>query len=158
MQRYLPQPDLPKVRRIVTGHTVDGRSIFEHDEQITPVSTAGASGGSKSFAAGFSLIHKSCGHPVGLQGGREELAVENLRRSAGDGIVCEVVDFPPGRLNQDVFMHRNSSLDYMVILKGSILAVLDGGAEKTLNEGDILVQRYAHLRLAIWCDHLFHPC
>ncbi len=38
-------------------------------------------------------------------------------------------------------MHRTSSIDYAVILSGSIVLELDDRAEVILNAGDVLVQR-----------------
>lgn len=145
MAEYHPLPHLPKVRRLVTGHTAEGIAVFEHDDDLVPVSTQGGGTARESLsAAGFTLIHKSQGHPVTAQGDASELDVRNLRRTAGDGIVCEIVDFPPSGPDAKVYMHRNASLDYMVVLKGSIVAVLDNGVEKSLSEGDVFVQRCVH--------------
>lgn len=38
-------------------------------------------------------------------------------------------------------MHRNQSLDYGVVLRGTMQIILDDGEEKTLGEGDIYVQK-----------------
>jgi hypothetical protein len=133
-------PDLPKVRRVVTGHTPEGAAIFEHDDEITPVNPVPKNAGI-GLSAGFTLIHRCQDYPVQVQGGSDELRVENLFRSKGCGIVCEVVDFPPQEDDASIYMHRNQSLDYLVILKGTINTVLDGGVEKTLREGDVMVQK-----------------
>ena len=140
MTSFEPVPDLPRVRRIVTGHTEEGSAIFEHDEDLIPVNPI-PKGAGVALSAGFTLIHRSQDYPVQIQGGLDELKVENLYRSKGCGIVCEVVDFPPQRKEAPIYMHRNQSLDYLVILKGTINAVLDGGVEKTLREGDVMVQK-----------------
>lgn len=140
MTSFKPVSDLPRVRRIVTGHTPEGVSIFEHDDDLTPVNPI-PKDADIGLSAGFTLIHRSQGYPVQIQGSFDELKVENLYRSKGSGIVCEVVDFPPQKKEAPVYMHRNQSLDYLVILKGTINAVLDGGVEKTLREGDVMVQK-----------------
>lgn len=38
-------------------------------------------------------------------------------------------------------MHRTLSLDYAVVLSGEIVCVLDGGEEKTIGQGEIIIQR-----------------
>lgn len=38
-------------------------------------------------------------------------------------------------------MHRTISLDYCVVLSGSVGFIIDGGEEKTLNQNDIIVTR-----------------
>lgn len=138
MVEYNPLPDLPPVRRVVTGHCTDGKAIFEHDDFLTPVGVSGS-----HISAGFTLIHRTEGFPVTNQGLDDELAVENLQRSKRpSGIVCEIVDFPPRTNGELPLLHRNRSLDYGVILEGTINLMLDDGVERTLQKGDVFVQRY----------------
>jgi hypothetical protein len=138
MPDYEPLLHLPPVRRVVTGHDATGKAIFHRDELITPVAASSSHG-----RTGFTLIHRTKGFPVKNQGTDSELGVENLQRSKGPaGIVCEVVDIPPGKSGESPLLHRNRSLDYGVILDGTINLVLDDGAEQTLRMGDVFVQRY----------------
>lgn len=142
MSQFQPLPNLPKVRRVITGHTPDGKAIFEHDDELTPVNPMSKSASAKTgLTAGFTMIHQATGYPVQVQGGDEELRVENLHRAKRGGIICEIVDMPPSTQDGKVYLHRNASLDYMVILKGSVVAVVEDGVETTLNEGDVLVQK-----------------
>ena len=39
------------------------------------------------------------------------------------------------------FMHRTQSVDFGVVLEGTIWAVLDSGEERELKAGDVCVQR-----------------
>ena len=48
------------------------------------------------------------------------------------------VDFAPG---YECMMHRTQSLDYGIVLEGSIVSVLDSGEETTMHRGDVMVQR-----------------
>jgi quercetin dioxygenase-like cupin family protein len=41
-------------------------------------------------------------------------------------------------------MHRTKSLDYAVVLSGEIVLGLDGGEEKTVRQGQIIVQQGAN--------------
>jgi hypothetical protein len=148
MSTFHPLPHLPLTRRLVTGHTPDGKAVFTHDDHINGVSPrADLTTENEQSVPGFYLIHRTTNYPVEPQGPSNELSVENLARSkhAQGNIVCEIVDVPPasksGDGSQSVYMHRNQSLDYGVILKGSITLILDDGVEKTLSEGDVFVQR-----------------
>ena len=52
-------------------------------------------------------------------------------------------------------MHRTNSLDYAVILSGSIVMELDDGAEVSLRSGDVLVQRGT---VHNWINRGTEPC
>lgn len=38
-------------------------------------------------------------------------------------------------------MHRTQSLDYGIVMEGSVVAVLDSGEEHLMHRGDVMVQR-----------------
>ncbi|PKK41650.1 hypothetical protein CI102_14763 [Trichoderma harzianum] len=52
--------------------------------------------------------------------------------------MCRIVDFPPRSVSD---MHRTLTLDYVVILDGSVEWSLDSGNSKVMRKGDVLVQR-----------------
>jgi hypothetical protein len=54
------------------------------------------------------------------------------------GTVCRIVDFAPGF---DCMMHRTQSLDYGVVLDGSIELLLDSDEIQLMHRGDVAVQR-----------------
>ncbi|KPI44926.1 uncharacterized protein AB675_2614 [Cyphellophora attinorum] len=137
MANYRPLPHLSPVRRVITGHDNSGTANFDLDEKLTPVAVAA----SADAPMGFTLIHRTTEFPVDNQGGSDEFGPENLQRSRFPrGIVCEVVDVPPAGTSQPHF-HRNVSLDYGVIMEGTLDLILDGGAKRTLHTGDVYVQR-----------------
>lgn len=140
-----PLPDLPTIRRLVTGHNKEGKAIFDFDEVLVPVNPAYITPEQArlpDLPLGVTLIHRTRSYPVKIQGSTEELTVDNLRRSQGEkGIVCQVVDLPPTPKGEPGFLHRNQSLDYGVVLKGSMKIILDDGVEHTLREGDVYVQK-----------------
>jgi hypothetical protein len=148
-----PITTLPATRRLVTGHNERGKAVFEFDEVLTPFNPYPKSGGSEVAAdtadtderppLGVTLIHRTREYPVKIQGGAEELASENVRRGQGElGIVCQIVDLPPTPRGETGYLHRNQSLDYGVVLKGSMQILLDDGVEQTLTEGDVYVQKW----------------
>ena len=145
MANMTPVSGLPTVKRLVTGHNNQGKAIFDHEEQLTPLTPFAANKSTSAASAaplGITLIHRTRGFPVKIQGSVEELSADNLRRGQGpSGIVCQVVDLPPTLPGQAVYMHRNQSLDYGVVLRGTMQIILDDGKEKTLSEGDIYVQK-----------------
>jgi len=132
--------NLPTTRRVTTGHDKSGNAIVEFDDSITPVNPFGIT--LPALPLGVTLIHRTRGFPVKIQGSTEELTTDNLRRGRGEiGIVCQVVDLPPTPEGENGHFHRNQSLDYGVVLKGSMQILLDDGAEETLREGDVYVQK-----------------
>lgn len=54
------------------------------------------------------------------------------------GTVLRFVDMAPGLLSP---MHRTVSLDYGVVIEGSVELVLDSGERRCLGRGDVAIQR-----------------
>lgn len=52
--------------------------------------------------------------------------------------MCRFVDFAP---SATPMMHRTASLDYGVVLEGTVECILDSGETRTMNKGDLCVQR-----------------
>ncbi|KAI5781562.1 RmlC-like cupin domain-containing protein, partial [Geopyxis carbonaria] len=52
--------------------------------------------------------------------------------------IMRYVDFAPGTTTA---MHRTQSLDFGICLEGTVVAVMDGGEERRLGRGDVVVQR-----------------
>jgi mannose-6-phosphate isomerase-like protein (cupin superfamily) len=48
--------------------------------------------------------------------------------------------YPPGQGGKRTVMHRTSTLDYVVVISGEVVLVLDD-SEVTLRSGDVVVQR-----------------
>ena len=119
-----------KIRRIVTGHTIDGTAVFTSDETFeTKVIPTGD--------AAFSLIWTTASVPADLND-----ATDGRLREAGTtlngGSVIRVVDMLPGA--QSPF-HRSSSIDYGIVMRGEIELELDNQVKKTVGPGGIIVQR-----------------
>lgn len=118
------------VRRIVTGHNADGKAVFRSDDllPVTPI---------PSGDANFSLIWTTATVPAD---NNDE--TDGRLREAGltlhQGSVIRIVDMLPGGASP---MHRSSSIDYGIVLSGSVELELDDGAITTAHAGDIIVQR-----------------
>ncbi|KAF2171495.1 hypothetical protein M409DRAFT_63741 [Zasmidium cellare ATCC 36951] len=55
-----------------------------------------------------------------------------------NGTILRFADFAP---NSHGFMHRTQSLDYGVVLEGTVVLELDDGSTTTMTKGDTAVQR-----------------
>jgi mannose-6-phosphate isomerase-like protein (cupin superfamily) len=150
-----PQP----VRRVVTGHNPDGQSVVASD---TPSPHVLATSGGKGPVV--TDLWKSLASPADNTAGDDPCGDITLAPPPG-GTVFRTVEFPPdsaymagwdehaafaamghpldhgqSRKGATVGMHRTASLDYAIVLSGSIWAVMDQG-ETLLHPGDVLVQR-----------------
>jgi mannose-6-phosphate isomerase-like protein (cupin superfamily) len=125
-------------RRVVTGHDASGRSIVLSDgppPQHHPMS-------GPAIGADFYEIWNTT-EPVPLLTAAE--AREPNERGFSimpiSGHLLRVIElYPPQEGGKRTVMHRTKTLDYVVVIEGEIVLVLDD-AELTLNAGDVVVQR-----------------
>lgn len=121
---------MKKIRRIVTGHTQDGKAIFIDDQEFeTKLIPTGD--------AKMSLMWTTAEVPADLNDGTEGRLREADTTLRG-GSVIRVVDMLPGA--QSPF-HRSASIDYGIVISGKIELELDQGEKRTIEEGGIIVQR-----------------
>ena len=150
------------VRRIVTGHDAQGRSIVQEDGSPARVVTLGGDGGTTfhevwSTRSTPAPIDRASGEPA-------EPGIALLPPPGGTRI--RVLDIPPDdgavaalpresvralfeaigaghTLPEDPphpLMHRTETVDYGIVLEGELVLVLDG-SETIVRAGDIVVQR-----------------
>ncbi|OAP60709.1 hypothetical protein AYL99_05711 [Fonsecaea erecta] len=92
----------------------------------------------------FNVIYTTSEFPPDLNDDRDVkthddvVANGKLGLVSPNGTVCRVVDFAPG---YECIMHRTQSLDYGIVLEGTIEMILDSGERKTIQRGDVAVQR-----------------
>jgi len=118
------------IRRIVTGHDKRGTAVFVSDEKYETVIIP-------SGDAAMTTIWTTAAVPADLndeQDGRARDAGTTLK----GGSVIRVVDMLPGAFSP---MHRTNSIDYGIVISGTIELELDNHVFKTLGMGDIIVQR-----------------
>ncbi|MFL6573851.1 MAG: cupin domain-containing protein [Burkholderiales bacterium] len=147
-----------RVRRVLTGHGADGRSTFIADGEAPNV---------KEMASmpGLALTDLwETGAAPASNAGEKDAASRPVRLEPPlNGTILRIVEFPPDsawrgsadggaafksigaghaqdRSSSDPMMHRTSTVDYIIVLKGEIHAIMETG-EKLLRAGDILVQR-----------------
>jgi mannose-6-phosphate isomerase-like protein (cupin superfamily) len=148
------------MKRIVTGHDAQGRSVFVIEDEPQPVVL--------DKAGGLRLTE--------LWATPQETRPRRIEPDPG-GTAFRVIDYPPDseRLKsidpeahfasmgaeaaprekrRHPGMHRTRTLDYAIVLSGEIYAVLDEG-EVLLEAGDVLVQRGTN---HAWSNRSDRPC
>ncbi len=147
-----------RVRRVVTGHDAEGKSTFLMDGLAPNVKEMASMPG-----LALTDLWETKAAPA-----RNEGAADNAERPVRlepprNGTILRLVEFPPDsqwrsradareafgsigagrapdRHSSDPMMHKTATVDYIIVLKGEIHAIMDG-AETLLKPGDILVQR-----------------
>ena len=121
----------------ITGHNNEGRSIvhtlIKHEPKkiekygirITPC-----------YAT--SRFPPDLNDDVDIKENKEFEASPELRIVNPKGSICRINDFAPGGFGP---MHRTQSLDFGIVLSGTLVMELDDGTETLLHAGDVAVQR-----------------
>jgi len=134
------------VRRVVTGHDAEGRSVVVADEPSDKLSFGARGGGIHLVWARDDVAHFP---DDGSQ------PPSRTAFPAPGGCRMSVFELPPGDAGEfDEFvsdslsefsdpdrpgMHRTASLDFDIVLEGTVGLELDG-QEAVLNPGDVVVQ------------------
>ena len=129
------------IRRVITGHDSKGTAIFESDDILHPVdptTTPIFSTPTTSSAFGVIQIHRTQSFPVNNLLPLTEPHKTLVPLADTKGPSARILDLPPAEKG---WFHRTLSLDYAVVLKGTVTLIVDGGVEKELKEHDIVVVR-----------------
>lgn len=116
------------IRRIVTGHNDKAQAIISRDDMLLadPLPHGNIA----------TLLWSSQSLPADVNSkddkGKAETGI------ATKGSVLRTVDFPPHTVGK---LHRTISLDYVVVLKGTLALTLDDGSKTTVSEGDVVIQQ-----------------
>jgi hypothetical protein len=148
-----------KVRRVVTGHDRDGKSIILMDGQAPNVMEMASMPG-----LALTDLWETKGAPAGNDGDADAAARPVRLEPPRGGALFRIVEFPPDAAwrgkatdareafesiqaghapdlsSADPMMHKTNTVDYIVVLKGEIYAIVDTG-ETLLRPGDVFVQR-----------------
>ncbi|KAF7550749.1 hypothetical protein G7Z17_g5502 [Cylindrodendrum hubeiense] len=129
--------ELPNPKRFITDHNAEGKAVFstsiaeELPEQII--------GDGHKFFLGYTTSES----PVDLSDSRD---IESYRKYTANppgivipgGTVVRFVDMLPGTVSP---MHRTVSLDYGIVVEGSVILRLDSGETRLMRRGDVAIQR-----------------
>ena len=132
-----------QVRRVVTGHDVNGRAVVKIDE----VSKNLTSGRPRQMAC---VVWTTESFPVDNTGD-DDAGLRQVGTTLNNGTVFRVVEFAPGVAPR---IHRTDSIDYALVMSGEIDMELDDSVVH-LKAGDVLVQRGT---IHNWVNRGTEPC
>lgn len=167
-----------QVRRIVTGHDANGRSIVTEDRAAPSVHT-----NPKRVGYVLTQLWATDRTPAYVGNEPDPTAQPLTLEPPKNGTVVRIIEFGPegdwlqklstadtqvawAALGTDrastnkagtarhPFMHRTQSVDYALVLEGEITLVLDE-EEVTMREGDFLVERGTN---HAWANRSGKPC
>jgi mannose-6-phosphate isomerase-like protein (cupin superfamily) len=147
-----------RVRRVVTGHNAKGRSCFLIDGLAPNVKEMESMPG-----VALTDLWETTASPASNEGSADATARPVRLEPPKDGTLLRIVEFPPDsvwrgradagrafdsigaghapdKASDDPMRHKTNTVDYIIVLKGEIYAIMDEG-ETLLKAGDILVQR-----------------
>lgn len=131
-------PDLPGLTTYLTGHDEStGKAIIQsvRPGNWTPI---------LDNKLAFNVVYTTSGFPVSFTNDADITTHDDLVAGGAlgltnpNGTVARIVDFAPGSAP---VIHRTQSLDYGIVIEGTVEMVLDSGEAKTLRRGDVAVQR-----------------
>ncbi len=146
------------VRRLVTGHNSDGKSVFLMDSDAPCVLVM-----DKMGDLTVTDLWETMDSPAENKGEKDNTDRPVHLEPVANGTVFRVVDFPPDSAwkdgangaeafdqlqashaaagdHSDPAMHRTDTVDYAMVLDGEIYAVMDT-EERLMKAGDVLIQR-----------------
>lgn len=148
-----------KVRRVVTGQTGDGKSVFVSDEEVDPIVLSAVPGPSFHRVWGSDAIPQlptdgtAPAQPMyfppagGYRLGFFTLPPANTPMPENidvEAVLAEMRENLPGMLDvmepDNSGMHTTDTVDLDLVISGEVVLELDDGAEVTLRAGDCVVQ------------------
>jgi mannose-6-phosphate isomerase-like protein (cupin superfamily) len=124
-------------RRVVTGHDPSGKSVVLSDgppPQHHPMH-------GPDVGADFFEIWNSPRPVPQLTATEPEPNERAFTIMPVSGHLLRIIEiYPPSQGGKRTVMHRTSTVDYVVVIQGEIVLVLDD-SEVTLRQGDVVVQR-----------------
>jgi quercetin dioxygenase-like cupin family protein len=119
-----------QMRRVVTGHSDDGKAIVQIDEPVKNVIN-------NRSGVSSCVVWSSKGFPVDNDDDNDPTKA-SFKTTVDNGTVFRMVRYEPGVVPRN---HRTDSIDYAVVISGEIDMELDDNVVVKLKAGDALVQR-----------------
>lgn len=116
-----------QIRRIVTGHTENGKSMVKWDSTID----------SQPGRPGFAQVLLWATDCLPAQFTEDDPQTWELGTSLANGSVFRIARYAPGVAER---WHRTDTIDYGIVLAGELWMQLDEG-EVHLKAGDVVIQR-----------------
>jgi mannose-6-phosphate isomerase-like protein (cupin superfamily) len=161
-----------KIRRVVTGHDENGKSVFIIDGAAPAVKEMDSMPG-----LALTDLWQTNGAPADNTGNVDSADRPVVLEPPANGTIFRLVEFPPDSAwrgkadagdafdsigaghapvkgSDDPMMHKTSTVDYLIVVKGEIWAILDD-SEVCLKQGDMMVQRGTNHSWSVRTDE---PC
>jgi hypothetical protein len=148
------------IRRVVTGHDAQGKSILVIDGAAPNVSTR------RTGAVTVTELWETTESPADNRGSEDAADRPFRQPPSANGSIFRVIEYPPDKVRLAALQtdlaekaqaapesaslykgegrhpgfHRTNSIDYVIVLAGEIYALMDEG-ETLLKAGDVLIQR-----------------
>ncbi|MCA0239753.1 MAG: cupin domain-containing protein [Proteobacteria bacterium] len=146
-----------KIRRVVTGHDAQNRSTFIMDGLAPNIKEMESMPG-----VALTDLWETATAPADNTGRADAVTRPVRLEPPSVGSILRIVEFPPDQQwkgadaakafasigaghapdahSDDPMRHKTSTVDYIIVMKGKIYAILDTG-ETLLKTSDVLVQR-----------------
>ncbi len=146
-----------RVRRVITGHNEKGQSTFVYDSLAPNVKEMASMPG-----VALTDLWETTTVPANNRGNADAADRPVKLEPPQTGSILRIVEFPPDTMwrgadaaqafesigaghapdlsSDDPMRHKTSTIDYIIVLRGEIFAIMDTG-ETLLKAGDVLVQR-----------------
>ena len=139
---------IQKIRRVVTGHNAAGKAVIlfdDHAPNATPL---------KGWpGAGVTEVWVTDEMPVSNDGSKDRSLRPMRPDPPPSGTIIRVVEIPPESAKHPT-MHKTDSIDYLVVISGSMHMLMEEG-EVELHAGDCIVQRGTN---HAWVNRSGKPC
>lgn len=166
----------PTVRRVITGQTHEGASVFTHLETVAPIQRSnnlqwyGVWGWDALPSLPFCCSEPYAALSVFPPPDGKGMRINTVVFPAGYGIRSPVAAEPtdadaeyarlaaaqsPGGKRDGKGMHSTDTVDIAFVLSGEICLIQGDGCEATLRPGDVLVQ---HGAVHAWQNRTEQPC
>lgn len=161
-EAYIPTTEnamLNSLRRVITGHNAEGRSIIEYDGAPANVIEANDAGlaeiwiadtvpaattGTDDPAAGEIRLEPPAGGVkvrwFSIAPESDDMSPEEREEAAAFGFAAVHASHARVDTSRHPMMHKTETLDYIILLKGNVTLLVDEG-DVNLKPGDVVVQR-----------------
>ncbi|KPI40614.1 uncharacterized protein AB675_10790 [Cyphellophora attinorum] len=120
---------LPPLRRVVTYHNNAGKGFVAAQNEIAAEMMP--------HGVASSVIWATKSHPAPISDPGDSAKADDIGMVT-PGSVARIVDIPPHTKGG---LHRTISLDYILVLEGSVTLSLDDGSRTVVKKGELVVQQ-----------------
>lgn len=161
-----------RIRRVVTGHDKHGKSAVVMDGLAPNILEMASMPG-----VALTDLWRTKTSPASNSGNGDAASGKIKLEPPESGTILRIVEFPPDKqwrttanaakafksigaghapdhASDDPMMHTTATVDYIIVLRGEIYAIMDIG-ETLLKQGDILIQRGTNHSWSVRADE---PC